>query len=289
MKIQNVYGLCVVAVLAGACESTASSARRVAIRTPSTLASTTSRDDHRRCDATGAGRSSSEYDTNADGVPDVRKVFQIVGEGQDAHPVLICREVDLNHDGTKDMFRFYNDVGRTLREEEDRDFDGQLDVITYFDNGEVVRREFDSNRDGMIDMRMYYRDHRPYRAERELQSDNAQDFRPDYWEFYDSRGHVVRMGWDYDHDGRADRWDRTDRLAPLRVPLANASAAAAALPSDGTMGAPSTADAGVAPATPPGAATPTPATTPAAPAAAPTAPAAAPTAPAAAPTAAPAP
>jgi hypothetical protein len=235
-------------VLLSACASSSPTARRVAIRSPASIMNNTSRDDHRRCDATGAGRSASEYDTNADGVPDVRKVFQIVGEGPEAHPVLICREVDLNHDGTKDVFRFYNDQGRSLREEEDRDFDGQLDVITYFDNGEVVRREFDTNRDGMIDMRMYYRDHRPYRAERELQNDNAADFRPDYWEFYDSRGHVVRIGTDYDHDGRADRWDRVDRIAPVR---------AAATPTESSPAAPTPAT------TPAPAQTPAPATTPA--------------------------
>ncbi len=218
--------LTVFAGLLAACSSSTQPARRLSLRNATSLASRDSRDDHRRCDASGAGRSSSEYDTNADGVPDVRKVFQVVGEGQEAHPVLVCREVDLNHDGTKDVFRFYNDQGRTLREEEDRDFDGRVDVITYFDNGEVVRREFDLNHDGMVDQRMYYRENRPYRAERELQSDNAADFRPDYWEFYDTRGHVVRIGTDYDHDGRADRWDRVDRIAPLRAPTAAAQAAA---------------------------------------------------------------
>jgi hypothetical protein len=134
----NAFRLCSVGLLMlAACSSTAATARRVAVRRAPVISNGTSRDDHRRCDATGAGRSASEYDTNSDGTPDVRKVFQVMGEGQEAHPVLICREVDLNHDGTKDVFRFYNDVGRTLREEEDRDFDGQLDVITYFDNGEV--------------------------------------------------------------------------------------------------------------------------------------------------------
>lgn len=256
MKTQRVFGGVVMVLALEACSSSTNTARRVAIRTPATLSSTTSRDDHRRCDATGAGRSASEYDTNGDAVPDVRKVFQVVGEGQEAHSVLICREVDLNHDGTKDVFRFYNDVGRTLREEEDRDFDGRIDVVTYFDGGEVVRREFDTNGDGMVDMRMYYRDHRPYRAERELQSDNAADFRPDYWEFYDTRGHVVRIGTDYDHDGRADRWDRVDRLAPLRLPSANASAPVANQPSDGTMQAPSTATPGAGAETTPAATTP---------------------------------
>jgi len=250
--MKTLYAVALLGAAAACSSTTQPAARRLSLRTPPSLASGDSRNDHRRCDASGAGRSSSEYDTNGDGVPDVRKVFQVVGEGQDAHPVLVCREVDLNHDGTKDVFRFYNDQGRTLREEADRDFDGRLDVITYFDNGEVVRREFDLNRDGMIDQRMYYRENRPYRAEREVQSDNAAEFRPDYWEFYDARGHVVRIGTDYDHDGRADRWDRVDRLAPLRVPTA---------PQAGAQSPPG--------ATPPTDATPAPAAAPTAPAATP--------------------
>jgi len=258
--MKTLYAVALLGAVAACSSTTQPAARRLSLRTPTSLASGDSRNDHRRCDASGAGRSSSEYDTNADGVPDVRKVFQVVGEGQEAHPVLVCREVDLNHDGTKDVFRFYNDVGRTLREEEDRDFDGRLDVITYFDNGEVVRREFDLNHDGMIDQRMYYRENRPYRAEREVQSDNAAEFRPDYWEFYDARGHVVRIGTDYDHDGRADRWDRVDRLAPLRVPTA---------PQAGAQSPPAPDAAAPAGATPPASAAPAPAAAPTAPAATP--------------------
>jgi hypothetical protein len=35
---------------------------------------------------------------------------------------------------------------------------------------------------------------------------------------------VTRIGWDYDHDGRADRWDRIDRIAPMRLAAAGAAA-----------------------------------------------------------------
>jgi len=204
-------------MLALGCSSTGTTARRLVLRNATGLQTATAREDRSRCDATRPGRTSSEYDTNSDGVTDVRKVFQTVGEASEVHSVLVCREVDLNHDGSKDVFRFYNDEGRTLREEEDRDFDGRIDVITYFEGGDVVRRESDTNADGMVDMRLYYRDHRPFRAERELQADSSPDFHADYWEFFDTRGNVVRIGWDYDHDGRADQWDRIDRLAPARV------------------------------------------------------------------------
>ena len=240
------------ALVALGCSSPSTNARRLVLRSATGLQTTTAREDRSRCDATRPGRSSSEYDTNSDGMPDVRKVFQTVGEASEVHSVLVCREVDLNHDGSKDVFRFYNDEGRTLREEEDRDFDGRIDVITYFEGGDVVRREFDTNTDGMVDMRLYFRDHRAFRAERELQADSSPDFHADYWEFYDTHGNVVRIGWDYDHDGRADRWDRIDRLAPQR-PQANASQPSSQpAPPPGMPAAPT-----AAPATPPTATPPT--------------------------------
>ncbi|MBI5516300.1 MAG: hypothetical protein HY909_21120 [Deltaproteobacteria bacterium] len=198
------------------CAGSSGNTRRVA-RRATAMQTATSREDHSRCNQNLPGRTATEYDTNGDGVPDVRKVYQLLGESQDRHSVLICREADLNHDGTKDIYRFYNEEGRTLREEEDRDFDGRVDVVTFYENGEVVKREEDSNADGQVDVRVFFRDHRPFRAEREIQHDNSPDFHPDYWEFYNNQGHVVRIGWDYDHDGRADRWDRVDRVAPMRT------------------------------------------------------------------------
>jgi hypothetical protein len=222
------------------------------------IQSATAQEDRSRCDATRPGRTASEYDTNGDGVPDVRRVYQTVGEGAQVHAVLVCREVDLNHDGTKDMFRFYNEEGRTLREEEDRDFDGRIDAVTYFENGEVVRRELDTDGDGMVDMRIFYRDHRPWRAEREIGSDNSPEFHPNYWEFYDQAGHVVRIGWDYNHDGRADRWDRVDRIAPNPGSVEPEAAPGSTAAPGGTAAPGSTA----APATPA-----SPVTTPVAPAA----------------------
>ena len=257
--------LAALAVLSG-CASSGSSARRLVLRNSAPVATSTAREDRSRCDATRPGRTSSEYDTNSDGIPDVRKVFQTVGEGAEVHSVLVCREADLNHDGVKDVYRFYNDEGRTLREEEDRDFDGRIDVITYFEGGDVVRREFDTNGDGMVDMRLYFRDHRVYRAERELQHDSSPDFHADYWEFYDTHGNVVRIGWDYDHDGRADRWDRVDRLAPQRpqqnaqqpaappaspgAPASGATAPTAGGPNEPATVAPPTSPAAAAPSAP---------------------------------------
>jgi hypothetical protein len=246
MRIRNISLGALLGITATACGPSQPQHPAMVRRQPTHIQSATAHEDRGRCDATLPGRSASEYDTNNDGLPDVRKVYQTVGSGAEARSVLVCREADLNHDGVKDIFRFYNEEGRTLREEEDRDFDGRIDVITYFENGEVVRREMDTNGDGMVDMRVFYRDHRPYRAERELTPDNSPDFHPDYWEFYDNQGHVVRIGWDYDHDGRADRWDRLDRIAPMRAAASLTSGApgASAAPS----GAPAAGSGSPAPA-----------------------------------------
>jgi hypothetical protein len=201
-------------LIGAACGTQTVARRRTTARRATRIETPQSREDHSRCDASRPGRSQSEYDTNGDGVTDVRKVYEMTGEGVELRSTLVCREVDLNHDGTKDVFRFYNSEGRTLREEEDRDFDGRIDVVSFFERGEVVRREHDLNRDGQVDMRVFYRDRRPYRAEREVAPSTDATFRADYWEYYDARGHVVRIGWDYNGDERADQWDRVDRVTP---------------------------------------------------------------------------
>jgi len=161
-----------------------------------------------RCDATLADRESSEYDTSGNDLPDVRKVFVRVGDVATSRLVLICREADINGDGKKDVVRIYDNEGRSLREDADRNFDIKIDQHTIFQNGQIVRQEFDDNFDGKIETKIYYDNGKPSRAERDLagRSTPAQ-WRPDRWEYFDA-GKTVRMGTDLDGDARVDRWDR---------------------------------------------------------------------------------
>jgi hypothetical protein len=160
-----------------------------------------------RCQG-GAGREISEYDTSGDGRPDVRKVFLPLGAGVDSRLVMICRETDVNGDGTKDVIRYYDDDGRTLREESDRDFDGKMDLILVFQDGKVVREELDENRDGKVDTKLFLDGGKVFRAERDLKGRSTADkWQPDRWEYYE-QGRMVRMGTDLDGDSRVDRWDR---------------------------------------------------------------------------------
>lgn len=164
-------------------------------------------DDQGRCEG-GTDREVSEYDTSGDDYPDVRKVFLVKGTGRLARLILICREADLNGDGTKDIVRYYNDEGRPAREEADRNFDGKMDEVTFFERGRIARMEQDTNADGNIDTKVFYENGRPLRGERDLAGrSTASNWRPDVWEYYEE-GRVVRSGVDLDGDGRVDRWDR---------------------------------------------------------------------------------
>jgi hypothetical protein len=154
----------------------------------------------------------SEYDTSGDDVPDVRKVFLRVGEGSLARLVLVCRETDLNGDGVKDVVRYYSEEGRPLREESDRNFDGQMDAITIFQDGQILRQEFDNTGNGLIDTKIFYDQGRPLRAERDLAGRSTPEkWQADRWEYFEE-GRVVRMGTDVDGDGTVDRWDRDTSL-----------------------------------------------------------------------------
>lgn len=200
--------LACIALALGACASQ----KKVAVKTGPSRADALGPDSKgtggARCDASAAGREASEYDTSGDGKPDVRKVFLMVGAKAEMRLVMICRESDVNRDGKKDVIRYYDDEGRSLREESDRDFDGKMDAALIFQDGRVVQQEFDQNRDGKIDTKIFLDKDKPVRAERDLagRSTTAQ-WRPDRWEYYEE-GRMVRMGTDLDGDTRVDRWDR---------------------------------------------------------------------------------
>jgi len=177
-----------------------------------------------RCQA-DANHEVSEYDTSGDEYPDVRKVFLRVGEAPVFRLVLVCREADLNADGVKDVVRYYNDEGRPAREEADRDFDGQMDEVIFFEDGRIVRMEQDTAGNGRVDTKIFYEQGRPLRAERDLAGrSTATTWQPDRWEYYEE-GRMVRAGSDMDGDGRVDRWDRDEEWREQQRDRANEEAA----------------------------------------------------------------
>jgi hypothetical protein len=148
-----------------------------------------------RCEVS-ADRESSEYDTSGDNIPDVRKVFKVMGTPPTVRLVLVCRESDLNADGKKDVVRYYNDEGRPMREEVDRNFDGMID----------------SDANGIVDLKTFFENGKPQRAEADLAGrSTAAEWKPNRWEYFESN-RMVRMGTDIDGDGRVDRWDRDEEF-----------------------------------------------------------------------------
>ncbi|MBX3245932.1 MAG: hypothetical protein KF901_01980 [Myxococcales bacterium] len=206
--MNRVWILCALASLALGCKTEADRRAERPSHAASVSGGERPDDDRGRCEGEGPGFEVSEYDTSGDDWPDVRKVFRTVGEGRMARLILICREADLNGDGIKDVVRFYNDEGRPMREEADRNFDGQMDELTFFERGHIVRQEIDTTGDGRIDTKIFFENGRPVRGERDLSGrSTAQRWTPDTWEYYEE-GRLVRVGVDVNGDGRVDRWDR---------------------------------------------------------------------------------
>ncbi len=167
------------------------------------------KDDRSQCDF--KGRNDREViETRGPGAlePNIRRVFAIVGEGEEARRALLCREVDTNLDGVKDVVRTYSDKGDALHEQADTDYDGRVDTWIAFSRGRIAKVQIDSNKDGAPDQFRFYVDGKLSRVQR----DTNHNGKPDVWEIYDN-GRLQRMGVDLDHDGQVDRWDRDEELA----------------------------------------------------------------------------
>lgn len=165
-----------------------------------------SKDDKAKCEWEGrADREVSEATAAGAFQPNIRRVYQVIGTGSDRRKVLVCREVDTNLDGVKDVLRTFNDRGESMREEADTDFNGTVDSWITFGNGRIVKHELDTNGDGKPDRWKFYMQGKLSR----IQRDTNFDGKPDVWEIY-VRGNLERVGVDVDFDGRVDRWDRDE-------------------------------------------------------------------------------
>ncbi len=139
--------------------------------------------------------------------PNVRRVYKTFGEGDTRHKSLVCREIDTNLDGIKDVVRTFNAKGEAMHEEADSDYDGKIDVWLSFVDGRLAEEDTDTNKDGKPDIWKFYQDGQMTRIKR----DRNFDGKPDVWEIY-TKGRLERMGVDDSFDGHVDRWDRDDIL-----------------------------------------------------------------------------
>ena len=122
---------------------------------------------HEPCDVTSA--EVRKIDANGDGKPDISIVLAGARE--------LCRAVDLNFDGVIDVYSYFDGAGQLRRRENDYDKDGQIDEITSFKAGQI--------------------------AEKDQSTAAAQHL--DTWDFYQA-GVLVRTERDSDGDGVVDQW-----------------------------------------------------------------------------------
>lgn len=139
--------------------------------------------------------------------PNVRRVYKTLGEGNRLHRTLVCREIDANLDGIKDVVRTFNAKGEALHEEADSDYDGKVDVWIKFVDGRIAQQDVDTNGDGKPDVWKFYTNGQLQRIRR----DRSGDGKPDVWEIY-AKGRLERIGTDENADGHVDRWDRDEQL-----------------------------------------------------------------------------
>jgi hypothetical protein len=165
-------------------------------------------DDHSMCEWRGkADREASEVAGPGALQPNVRRVYQLIGTGDDRHKVLICREIDTNFDGVKDVVRRYNEKGESAKEEADTNFDGRLDTWITFAKGHLAEVRLDTDFDGNVDEWKYYSGGKLARVKR----DTNHDGKADVWEIYQN-GKLERIGVDVDGDERVDRWDHDNEV-----------------------------------------------------------------------------
>jgi len=163
-------------------------------------------DDKSRCEFQGrADRETSEATGPGANYPNIRRVYGIVGNGEERRRVLLCREVDTNLDGAKDIVRTFNDRGEPLSELSDSNYDGKIDTWITFARGRVTKMQVDSTGRGEPDETRFYVGGKLSRAQR----DTNHDGKADVWEIYED-GKLQRIGNDLDFDGHVDRWDRDE-------------------------------------------------------------------------------
>ncbi|APR99629.1 hypothetical protein [Pajaroellobacter abortibovis] len=145
-------------------------------------------------------------------VPNIRRVYQIyqgLGDGGAQRKILVCREIDTNLDGVKDIVRTYNQNGDPTLEKVDTNYDGKIDVWRSFVNGQLVEEQIDRNGDGKPDEWRIYEDG----VLAFVHKDRNGDGKPDEWQFFNN-GKLERIGFDDSFEGRVTRWIRNEEELP---------------------------------------------------------------------------
>jgi hypothetical protein len=125
---------------------------------------------HEPCDVDSS--SAQKTDVNGDGLFDI---VRVMSGGQE-----VCRALDLNFDGVKDSFLYYEGPGVLRRRESDFDRDGIPDEIAIYKGGVLSSKELETNFDAKLDTWEFYDSGRLAKAERDSDGDGIVD---EWWDF----------------------------------------------------------------------------------------------------------
>jgi hypothetical protein len=171
-------------------------------------------DDHSLCEGAVHWRNNSALEVSqtvgpGSIKPNIRRVFKVLGQGEDRHEVLICREIDTNLDGLKDVVRTFNDKEEPLHEEADTNYDGMIDDWINFADGRIEEEDVDTTLStGRPNVWKFYLNGALSRIRRNTHCPSG---KPDVWEIY-VKDRLERVGNDTTCDGHVDRWDRDAEL-----------------------------------------------------------------------------
>ena len=141
--------------------------------------------------------------------PNIRRIYKLIGDRDDRHQVLMCREIDTNLDGIKDVVRTFNDKGEPVHEEADTNYDGKIDDWVNFADGRIEEEDIDTTLSaGRPNVWKFYLDGELSRIRRNTHCPSG---KPDVWEIY-YKNRLERVGNDATCDGHVDRWDRDTQL-----------------------------------------------------------------------------
>lgn len=155
---------------------------------------------HEPCDLTGGHVEA--LDTNGDGKPDIRRVY-------DGSKHEVCRVVDLNHNGKVDLFEYFDGDGSIRRREFCYDDTGAVNAIETYERGKLVHREYDTTGLHKLDTWDWFdpkapidaktgRPTHPIRRERDVRGVGTID---QWWTW---NGDKVSIATDRDGDGKPD-------------------------------------------------------------------------------------
>lgn len=141
-----------------------------------------------------------EVDLDVDGTVDVYNYYR----KRSSDRLLVRKEVDLNRDGKVDLISFFDEDGRLKKEQMDSDYDGHFDWTDHYQEGKRVMSEYDTETDGRPNVFKYYDSTGGSTVLSRKERDTDGDGKIDVWERFDKDGNVIRTGQDTDGDGKMD-------------------------------------------------------------------------------------